>query len=179
MSFEHPVTVADRYASAANTSNLRVKETFCDADLLLAAGIAASKNREKSVALAVYRVGVTGDRSGLPAIVDELADWLIVSRQRVIPKAARRALVMSVLVWWFEPACRYCNGHGFAAIENTSSLGTEECGACHGSGRRPLAREVPQAHAARAQWLAAKLDQLVAGIHGDMARLLKDRMEQR
>ena len=152
------ITLAERYSHAAMTGDLTPREGRCDADILLAAGIAASGDREKSVALALYRVSVTGDRTGLPALVEEMAGWLASTQYRPLPPRSRRALVMDVLVYWFEPTCRYCNGAGFVAMPNAPALSAEACRACHGTGRRPVAREVPHAHVDHARWLVERLD---------------------
>jgi hypothetical protein len=176
MNVDDPMTVSDRYARAATTSDLTVGrwQKVTDMNTLLAAAIAAGKDRDRQLALSLQRIAVTGDRSGLRLIMDDIDSWLAQHKGRLIPRMARRALAMTVLVWWFEPACRYCNGNKFVAIENTGRLSDEACISCHGSGRRPLAREVPAAHARQAEWLAAKLDRLMSDIETDMARLLND-----
>jgi hypothetical protein len=173
MTDDYTITTAERYARATMTSDMTHKPGGCDINTLMAAGIAAAGSREQAVALALYRVGVTGDRFALPALVDEIAGWLTHKQRRAIPPRARRALVMSVVVWWFEPTCRYCEGRCFVAVKGTGRLSATACDACHGTGKRPLKREVAPAHVESAHWLVCRLDRLIGEIERVMGGLLR------
>lgn len=177
MSILEPVTLAERYAIATQSGNINIStEHRTDADVLIAAGIAASGDQRKMLALSIYRLGVTGDRTGLWPIVEACDDWLnthaLRKQRRTMPKHARRALIVAVLGWYMNPRCDYCYGTGVVAEENTAGRLTSECPACHGSGKKPLEREVPHAHAKQAQWLADQIQQRVAIIHSEMSKLL-------
>jgi len=175
--------IAERYASATSSGNLTPKLTgLTDADLLLAAGAAAQRSPERRLALAAYRIQLRGDMEGLSVVVDGADAWLQgrLSRggRRPLPRDARRQLVVDTLLWWTNPICGYCNGTGFveATVEDTDEaagrLTTEACSCCHGSGRRPLAREVPPKLREHAEWMATQLDRHVSLLRADMARLL-------
>lgn len=170
-------TVAERYAHATQTTDLTVHlNERCDADVLLAAGYAASKDRRRGIALQVYRMAVRQDLGGLSVVAEEVGHWLQgrLSRKgnRPVPKLARDALVLTVLRWWLKPACTFCNGTGYDQIEDTPNLSAHECDNCHGTGKSPVARLVPGPLKAHAEWLGKELDDLVLVVHGDMAKLL-------
>lgn len=215
----HPVTVADKYAKAATTSDLTpgTERVRTDADVLVAAGYATSDrckdcggtgriggkkpaigvprcdtcrgagslpNPRRQLALAAYRLGLSGDTTGLGPLVDEMDEWLLNRLKRdgnrPMPAAARRQLILATLQWWFNPTCGYCNGNGFVLAEGTSRLSPVECAACFGSTKRPLRKEIqgPRAWADHAEWLVDELGRLVGLVFGDMARLLNGRIDE-
>lgn len=176
------ITVAERYARATQSSDLSpTVERRTDADVLMAAGIAASGDPRKILALAIYRLGVTGDRSSLWQIVEECDGWLAghLSRKgrRPMPKAARRQLIVSVLGWYQNQTCDFCGGTGIAVEEDAGRSVGSICEACHGSCKKPLQREVPPAYELSARWLADQIDQHALLIHKEMAKLLSQRMD--
>jgi hypothetical protein len=181
-------SLTERYATATTSGNLTPRtEGLTDADVLLAAGIAASKDSRKMLALKVYRMAVQGTLTDLHEITCSADAWLLdflrKRHQRPMNAFARQQLIVDTLNWWIRPVCGYCGGTGFvqAMVEGTDEsagrLTTQACGGCHGSGKRPLAREVPQQLKGAAEWMAGELDRLVALIHEDMAKLLGQRLE--
>lgn len=183
MTDDAPVTVADKYARAINSTDLTPGAVHerTDAEVLLAAGAAAAKDQRRMLALAAYRLRVRGDTAGLGAVVSEIDGWLLerLSRKgnRPMPRAAREELVVATLRWWFNPTCRYCSGLGYVVTEGASRLSTVECECCHGTKQRPLQREIPRPYVEHALWITDKLNELMAGILGDMAKLLARDME--
>lgn len=180
--------LAERYASATSSGDLTPRLTgMTDADVLLAAGIAASKDSRKMLALKVYRMAVQGTLTDLHEITVSADAWLLEflrrRHQRPMNAFARQQLIVDTLNWWIRPTCGYCGGTGFvqAMVEGTDEsagrLTTQACSSCHGSGKRPLAREVPQQLKGAAEWMSAELDRLVALIHDDMAKLLGQRLD--
>lgn len=185
---ERTITTAERYATATMSGNLTPRlDGLTDADVLLAAGIAALKSPERMLALRLYRMGTTGTMDGLWEVVAAADGWvvghLLKIRRRPMTKQARQQLIADTLQWWLKPTCGYCNGCGFvqAMLEGTDEtagrLTTQACSGCHGTGRRPLAREVPAQMHEPAGWLVSELDRHVSLIHADMAKLLGKRME--
>lgn len=180
--------LAERYATATASGNLEPRLTgTTDADILLAAGIAANKDPKRRLALTVYRMGVTGSLDGLTEVAVAadvmLLDFIRVRRHKPMNRFARQQLIVDTLNWWMKPTCGYCGGTGFVQAmvsgtdESAGRLTTQACDGCHGTGRRPLAREVPAQLKAHAEWMTAELDRLVAMIHADMAKLLGQRLE--
>lgn len=185
------LTAAERYARSTTTRNLGlVVDGRCDADVLIAAGWAA-KDPRRSAALALYRMAVTGDMNGLQPIAETMDGWLNGKLQRKagkggatlrpVPKLQRREMVVHVLRWWLKPTCGYCEGRGFELVgddeaEGARALSARACKACHGTGKRPVEREVPPHLREAAKLLADQLGSLVLMVTGEMARLLNERM---
>lgn len=177
---DRPPGLAERYASATESSDLTPRmDRRCDADYLLAAGIAASKDPRKALALSAYKLGLSGGTTGLYEVVSAIDGWLLMrlarGGARPMSRPARQALLTDALQWWICPVCHYCDGRCFVAWEDAGRLSTVECEACHGTGQRAL--QVPGAHRAHAEHIIGELDRLVALIHADMARLLAQRMD--
>ncbi len=174
------MTIGDRYAHAASSGNLTPRpDRRCDADVLLAAAGAASSPR-RAVAQAIYRASVTRDLSGMPAVVDALADWIAQRARkqlRLIPLESRRAMSRAVVELYVDPACRYCAGRGHDVDEQSMRF-TRVCAACDGSGRRRLEAQPPRV-AEPAAWLVSQIDALLAQIHDDMARMLAPSLDLR
>lgn len=179
------ITAAEKYARSTNTSNLSlVVQGRCDADALIAAGWVA-KDPRRVAALALYRMAVTGDTNGLQPIADTMDGWLNGKLQRKgakpMPKVQRREMVVHVLRWWLQPTCGYCEGRGFELVGDDDAPGARAlsdraCKACHGTGKRPVEREVPPHLKEPARLLADQLDSLVLLVTGEMARVLNERM---
>ncbi len=178
------VTVAEQYARATTSGDLRMASDHrTDADVLLAAGIAAGNDPRRQLALKIYRMGVTGSLEGLSDVVHACEDWLSAYLQkkhggRVVPQRARAALVTDVLKWYMNQTCDYCGGPGVVATEGTAGRLTEQCPACHGMGKKSLARAVPHTHIKPAEWLATQIQQHAALIHSDMAKLLSSNIKE-
>lgn len=179
------ITAAERYALAAGSSNLTPKlGARCDADHLIAAAW-VSKDPRRAAAMALYRMAVVGSTNGLQTIADTMDGWLNGKLQRKgarpIPKVQRREMVVHVLRWWLRPTCGYCEGRGFELVgdddqEGARTLSSRACKACHGTGKRPVEREVPPHLKDAARQLADELDRLVLLVTGEMARVLRDQM---
>jgi len=180
---EERVTVAEQYARATTSGDLRqAADHRTDADVLLAAGIAAGKDERRKLALKIYRMGVTGSLEGLGDVIHACDDWMSGYLQkkhggRVMPQRAREALVTDVLKWYMNPTCDYCDGTAVIAAEGTAGRLTEQCPACHGTGKKSLARAVPHTHIKPAEWLAMQIQQRAALIHAEMAKLLSTRIK--
>lgn len=175
-------TVPERYATAATTSDLSVSlERRTDADVLMAAGMSAGKDRRAALALSVYRAGVTGDHSGILPMANELADWLSnrLARERRKPmrRSYRVTLALGVMQHWFNPVCRHCDGRGFLLVEGAPVLSDHECTHCHGTGKRNLSDDIGYEHAEIGRWLSGELDRLVSLVHAEMAKKLSRKMD--
>jgi hypothetical protein len=141
----------ETYARATRSSDLTPSaEHRTDADILLAAGYAAQKNRHGMVALMAYRMKITGDRASKGEIVELLVDM-------IAHKVSRRKLLM-------EP------------IPGTPHLSANYCKACAGGGKRPIPDQGARFNQ-HAEWLAAELDHMLTFIVGDMARMLRPSLD--
>lgn len=175
-------TVPERYATAATTSDLSVSlERRTDADVLMAAGMSAGKDRRAALAMSVYRAGVTGDHSGLLPMANELADWLsnrlAKERRKPMRRTDRVSLALAVMQHWFNPVCGHCEGRGFLLMDGAPVLSSHECPHCGGTGRRKLSDSIGNDHAELGKWLSGELDRLVSLVHAEMARKLSRKMD--
>ena len=124
--------IAERYATATNSDDLTpALAGRTDADVLLAAGIAARNDPRRQLAMAAFRMSVRGDMTGLMEVVDAADGWLVghLSRggRRPLPRATRRQLVVDTLQWWIAPICGYCGGTGsFVALVEGCLLYTSD-----------------------------------------------------
>lgn len=179
------ITAAERYARATETTDLTPRsDRRCDADKLIAAGWVTQGDPRRALAMDLYRMGVTGNTQGLATVVDAASGWLAAWTSRKgrtpMPKHQRAQLVTQTLHWWLHPVCGYCEGRMFELLPSATgddeggarALSTQACQACHGTGKRPLAREVPAQHVAAATYLADELDRLVLLVTAEMAKRL-------
>lgn len=151
---EDKPTIAERYSRAIESSDLRVRETRGDVDVLIAAGWA------EGLGTLLYRLqvefdGVRADvRRGplnqterllilsqlktLPAAREALGHFAIqqATRQRFMqPDTVVLKLVGKVLDVFLDPLCHHCEGRGF---NGGSHRGEKRvlCQPCGGSGHR-------------------------------------------
>ena len=175
------MSIAERYLSATNTRNLRLKpEAVCDADTLLAAGYAASGDPRKDLALKVWRMKQTGDRSGFDAVVEQCEEVLRKNNTRGYKLKGRsfRDVASRTLFWWMSPACMDCNGLGHPLVEGTPHLNEHvKCPVCNGTGEFPLHKVVGHKFEPHAADLVAELHVLSAEVFKDMARRLAPEMD--
>ena len=86
-------------------------------------------------------------------------------------------LAWRVLLWWVDPTCRPCAGHGHPKMPDSPNINYgHNCGACHGTGRTPAERVVPHGMSDEALWLVEEIDKQCAFIFSDMAKLLAPRL---
>lgn len=180
MTIDEPVTIQERYARAATSSNLAPKaEERTDLDLMIASGMAMQRcSPMQLAALRVQRMIDTGDQRDLWLVVEhytvELAEHLARKGRRQINKDGRRMLSTSVLHWMMHMTCDYCGGTGKIAMEGTAGTRAETCSACHGSGIKPLSRAVPSIHARTALWLVDEVNKHSREAIKKMRLLLKN-----
>jgi hypothetical protein len=177
-----PPRLDERYASATRSTDLTPSaEHRTDADVLLAAGYAAQKNRNGMVALMAYRMKITGDRASKAEIVEALVDYMNFEmfRKKTLPKINReraRVVVQTVVAWWSNDNCETCTGRLMEPIPGTPHLSANYCKACAGGGKRPIPDQGARFNQ-HAAWLAAELDHMLTFIVGDMARMLSPRLD--
>lgn len=175
-------SIAERYLSATNTSQLAVDpEHACDADRLLAAAYATAGDPRKSLALDVYRLRATADMRGARGIAERMAIEVIQmaikvdrkTRESKISRVEAIDLCLSVLKWWHMQTCPQCEGRRHPVITGTPHLDTTRaCSHCHGTGIRPLKKHVKARHLHLAEWMAGALDGLTALVFSDMLKRL-------
>lgn len=178
-----PPRLDERYASATRSADLGLSpEHRTDADVLLAAGYAAQKNRNGMVALMAYRMKITGDRASKGEITDLLMERLLHQDARArhgrknLNRPNARFVVETVLGWWATDNCVVCTGRKMQPIPGTPHLSANWCEACAGGGKRPIP-DVGERFNPHAAWLAAELDHMLTFIVGDMAKKLRPSLD--
>ena len=123
------ITIAERYISAGQSSNLKVEaDKASDADVLIAAGWSATR-----IGMALMRLHTKADRQTLEQVHEQVA-WVAVKERIERPEAVAAA----VIAWWLARLCISCKGVRFERINDTPALSARACKCCHGSGNRPL-----------------------------------------
>jgi hypothetical protein len=180
---DRPPQLDERYARATRSTDLSAStEHRTDADILLAAGYAAQKNRNGMIALMAYRMKITGDRASKIEIVEALIDYMnfeVLRGKRTLHKISRphaRMVCQTVINWWSNDNCEECTGRLMEPIPGTPHLSAIYCKACAGGGKRPIP-DVGARFEQHASWLAAELDHMLTFIVGDMARMLRPSLD--
>lgn len=174
-------SVEERYDVATETSDLSLMPGRCDADVLLAAGYAASRNTRGAQALALYRMRATGSRAGMARAIDWAAGWLLDRRlpwpnRKPVRVNEAREIATAVLQWWLDDVCRQCQGRRYELVPGTQVVSDNICHACAGTGRSPVQDRVRREHQDCAQWLAGECERAMAFVLSDMARRLSQRI---
>lgn len=146
--------ISERYATACNSSNLRVEsEKGSAADLMIAAGWLPSSE----VGSALLRLHTKYSRHGLEHVHNKIMDHL--KQTRVLNQSE---VASSVIAWWLSKLCKTCNGVKFKLIEGTPSLSAKHCTKCRGTGKCML----PHGEAGKkiARWLDECVERARAGI---------------
>lgn len=163
--------IANRYASAVRSSNLRSKPetTFSDSDVLGAHGLAA-KQRPLAVALQRLFLGDGRQAADVVAIMAQsVCTWAYRRHDIVVPAGECSEIARSVLAWFRDGRCRPCGGHGFLVIPGTRTLDPDRpCQACRGTGRVPFDRQFSTEQLLLAKWLLGEVEREQA-LAGDAA----------
>lgn len=168
-------SVAEQYLRSTVSTDLRMRELPCDADKLLAAAYAQGRDRDRQLALVLWRMRATGQTYDYKRVVD-LFNARLHSNLNRRGKRARntRPTVEKALWWWLHPTCKSCDGLGHPKIDGTPVLDESiQCAACDGTGQsdwRTLIREDEHKTAA---YVIDLLDSYSAMVFADMAKLLR------
>ena len=113
--------IAERYASARNTSNLKMRSetTVAPIDVLTAAGWAGQASPE---ALMLWEVTFKGKTSSKLALVEMLEKKLASEMIRQRWKGNPRLIAQEVFAWSLNGVCKPCNGRGYELVVGTPSL---------------------------------------------------------
>ena len=185
-------TIAERYAVAMESSNLRVKPTRCDTDLLMAAGVAKDRNGNSlALGTSLYRLRAEFDsvkasiHAGKAlAPVDRL---MVLSQLQTLSEVKRslgaHAVVLATkmrfmkpdadalrvagrcLDVWLDPLCNKCGGRG-----TTNEYGKPKviCKSCGGSGARKSHLGKDTQEQSFAQALLSSVDCMVSEVDTSM-----------
>lgn len=174
-------TLAERYSSVSETSDLTLRPTRCDADVLLAAGYATAGNERGALALSVYRMKVTGDRAAFGPLVEDAIDRLIRRGVRAggrdkLNRPEARYIAETVMHWYLNDNCRHCTGRRYELIPGMQVTSANLCQTCSGTGRHPLEQVIKKTRVEPARWLAGELDAMCSYVLADMAVKLSNQL---
>lgn len=126
--------IAQRYARATQSSNLRSDEHHFDTDSLAAVALSAEFGSM------LFRVKYANDATSYPRLAEQwawevkkraaLAGWPIHVKEDVVSKVA--------LKYWLNDLCPACTGKGVKKKDFEDTLSDEPCDVCEGSGKRPI-----------------------------------------
>jgi hypothetical protein len=171
-------SVAEQYSRARHTKDLTLHQHHpCDADVLLASGMSGVKNK---FGHDVYRLSYAKQRQDYIAVQAKLIDEINgITESRLISRKLNRfeseQIVKAALFWYLNPVCEYCAGVCFVRRDDAPQLTTEECSACHGTGRKPLSAVVPRKYVRVTSHLIELMDKAALKVQVDIARHLYSR----
>ena len=151
--------IADRYASAVHSSDLRsaASTTASDSDVIGAYGL-ASKRHPLAVALARLFAGDNHAASSLTELLSSMVQRRADSRRIKLHWTHAQDLARSVLAWHRDGRCKHCDGHGYQRIADTPSLSDAASRACHGTTKLPFEPQFQAATRPLAQWLLSEIE---------------------
>jgi len=129
-------TIAESYACATHSSNLRHREYTDDTDRLTAIAWSDSEFGGK-----LFRLKYANERATYAPTLDR---WREVVEKKALARrwelSAEDMLKVANLSFefWLFDICPVCSGHGVAKLANSPVLGDAPCNACNGTARRSL-----------------------------------------
>ena len=135
-------TVDERLAVARHSSDLTLKKYRCDADALIAAGLAALRANPGAASLVRLRFAM--DASEWGAALSRATQIAMARADREnwrLEDPQIRALAKIALRHFLVPTCPSCFGQKFETVTGTGRLGTRLCQTCRGTGERPLPKD--------------------------------------
>lgn len=139
-------TLDERYSAAGNSHNLTsTPEHQTQADVLGASGMSRSPvgatlqrlqgewdgATKTPGASAAELCALMSRLHSLPAALFAVRD--IARKERINPSFAPE-----VLLWWLDPGCPACGGHGTQPLHSGSARSLRRCPACHGTRMKPV-----------------------------------------
>ena len=131
------VKIAQQYAKATQSSNLKSDEHHFETDKLAAMALSGG------IGNLLFRVKYASDVTSYNALLES---WTAI----VIKKAGLRQwpkhitpqkVASKSLAYWLNDVCEECTGRGFQQVTNTPILSETECKVCRGTTKKPLACE--------------------------------------
>jgi DnaJ-class molecular chaperone len=137
------VKLAQRYAKATQSSNLKSDDYHFDTDKLAAVALSGGAGFGNLL----FRVKFANDATSYVRLAEEwewevkkraaLAGWPLHVKEAAVAKAA--------LKYWLNDLCPVCGGKGVRKMEFVDILSDDPCDTCEGSGKRPIEAD-PRIH---------------------------------
>lgn len=165
------MTARERIATAQISDNLgEVLQGIGDIDIIRACGLVAANH---PIGMSLWRLKYACAEREAAVAASSLVQ-LVLHRWPLLEGGAdaARTLVESVLAYWMFDSCPACEGRGYLTVPGTPMLSDEQCGACHGQGRLPMAETSEPA-----TWLLDQIARLERAAAGEIMRRLRQDME--
>jgi hypothetical protein len=163
------VKLAQKYAKATQSSNLKSDELHFDTDRLAAVALSGE------FGALLFRVKYANDHTSYVRLAEEwewevkkraaLAGWPVHIKEAAVAKAA--------LKYWLNDLCPVCGGKGVKKMEFVDVLSDDPCDTCEGSGKRPMEAEPRIYHYVSAMVLVLEAMTITAGSNA-MRKLASD-----
>lgn len=151
-------TMIERIASALSSHDLKMRESACDLDKIIASGWSARDRQLGALGFwAKYVMDVEKTRQFLEQ-VRRLAVAKARERNRGGSRDELHRLAEVVVFWWLADKCPTCDGRGVLVLEGEQITSNYECHVCTGTGIRPL----PDPSEANLDWEEAKFERRFA-----------------
>lgn len=126
--------LAQRYAKAVGSSDLKNDEYHADTDVLAAVALSSK------LGATLFRVKYFNDPHSYRQLLD---DWSRLVRHKAAqrnwpPSVDTRDVANRSLRYWFQNTCARCDGLGYDKVPGTPMLSDKACSRCGGSGTEPL-----------------------------------------
>lgn len=130
------VKLAQRYAKATQSSNLKSDDMHFDTDKLAAVALSGD------FASLLFRVKYANDATSYVRLA-EAWDWDVKKRAALArppwpPHINDAAVAKASLKYWLNDLCPACCGKGVKKMDFEELLSDDACEVCDGSGKRPL-----------------------------------------
>lgn len=130
-------TLIERVAVALTSDDLRLRESACDLDKIIASGWSARQRQLGALAFwAKYTMDPHKTRQFLE-IVRKMSVAKARQRNRGGSQDELHLLAEAVVFWWLTDKCPTCQGRGFMVLKDQQTVSSLECQNCGGTGMRP------------------------------------------
>lgn len=160
--------IAERYARATHSSNLKCDDRHTDTDTLMAIALCGV-----NLGPLVLRAKMANDVGSLHELKRAWLD--VVARKAFMHSwpdlvSVKRVSAISI-EYWLNDICPVCTGKKSDQIDNTPCLTGVDCSACDGTGKRPIPCD--KDHAEYARDMAYALDAIALSSVSGAADMLR------
>lgn len=130
------VKLAQKYAKATQSSNLKSDEFHFDTDKLAAVALSGE------FGALLFRVKYANDHTSYVRLAEEW-EWEVKKRAALSKPPwpvhiKAPAVAKAALKYWLNDLCPVCGGKGVKKHEFVDALSDDPCDICEGSGKRPI-----------------------------------------
>ena len=149
-----------RYAGAASSGNLSTRSVngASDAEILGAAAFGGKRGQFALLLVRMFAGDAAAAREAAAELTRKATGKAWHEGHRKLRRVQAEEMARTVLSWHLDGACKACNGHGTLMIAGTTTLGSTQCPACAGAGRRNFDGLFPAEYLELARWLMVDVE---------------------